>query len=106
MNMPEDLVGLLIKALRCTLSRKETVREFQQRFWNNQLQLKGLIGQDAYDIVADLAHDLDFFEPDPSLRAQDTTYYGHQRLEREIETALQRLSQSGISVPEPYDHKR
>jgi hypothetical protein len=54
------------------------------------------VGQQAYDILADLAYDLDFFEPDPFLRVESTSYYGRERLEEEIRTALRRLADLGI----------
>jgi len=101
MDTLENLLGLLAKTLRDTLSRKETVREFQRCFWGNQLRFKSSIGHDAYNILADLAYDLEFFEADPGVRAQESTYYGHERLEREIETALRQLAQLGISVLGP-----
>jgi hypothetical protein len=49
--------------------------------------------------LADLAYDLDFFEPDPFVRVESTSYYGHERLEEEIRTALRRLADLGIEIP-------
>jgi len=100
MGSLEKMLELLVRALRDPLSRKDTVRKFQLGFWGSQQSLKGSIGDDVYDLLADLAYDLDFFEADPIVRAGDCSYYGHERLEREIETALRRLSQVGIAVPD------
>jgi hypothetical protein len=99
MHTLEKMLSILVKALSEISARKESVREFQRCFWDNQLHIKSSIGENAYNILADLAYDLDFFEADPGVRAQDTTYYGDERLDREIEVALKRLSELGIAVP-------
>jgi hypothetical protein len=94
----EKMLGLLAKALRDPLSRKETVDEFLQCYFENQLLIKRSIGQDAYDIFGDLNFDLHFFVADPAWRAQDSSYYGDERLEQQIGTALQRLARLGIAL--------
>jgi hypothetical protein len=98
MSPLEKMLGLLVRALRDLTSRTETIRDFQECFRDKQL--KSLIGQDIYDIFADLAVDLAYFEADPGARAQNSSLYGHERLEREIETALGQLSRLGVAVPD------
>ena len=96
----ETMLGLLAKALRDRSSRKKAVDEFLRYHFKNELLLKRSGQGDALEILGDLAYDLNFFVADPALRAQDPAYYGDERLEREIKTAFQRLSQLGIATPE------
>jgi len=35
--------------------------------------------------------DLDYYEPDTAMRREDPTFYGDERLEREIQEALNKL---------------
>jgi hypothetical protein len=58
---------------------------------------KALYWSGSYDILADLAYDLDFLEPDPVGRVHP--FYGHERLEDEIRAALRRLADLGIKIP-------
>jgi hypothetical protein len=50
-----------------------------------------------------MAYDLDFFEDDPVARAQDPSFYGHERLEEEITEGFRRLSLYGIAIPSDLD---
>ena len=92
----DAMLALLIKALHTPCARKETIEQFQAFVWDWK---RPSIGQEAYDILADLAYDLDFFEPDPLRRAYDWVFYGHERMEKEIATALRRLADLGIEIP-------
>ena len=44
-----------------------------------------------WEILADLAYDLDFYVSDPSRRREDASYYGEERLIREIRESLTKL---------------
>ncbi len=44
-----------------------------------------------WEVLKVLAYDLDFYEPDPNLRAESAAYYGNQRVEQEIITALEKI---------------
>jgi hypothetical protein len=100
MDTLEKMLGLLTKALRNTSSRKETVNEFLRCYFENELPIQRSVGPEAFDILGDLFVDLHYFVADPALRAADPSYYGDERLEQEIGTALRLLSQLGIAVPE------
>jgi hypothetical protein len=96
MSPIDAMLALLVSAQRDRLNRKETINQFQSLVWDGR---EFLLGQDGYNVLADLAYDLDFFEPDPAARSKDSSYYGHDRLEEEIGTALQRLAGLGFAVP-------
>lgn len=75
---------LLEKILTDKSNRKQLVSEFQELIWNDE---------NASEILSELAYDLDFYEPDENLRRQDQSYYGDERLEEEIKSALQKLKE-------------
>ncbi|HWX83150.1 MAG TPA: hypothetical protein VNZ48_06075 [Xanthobacteraceae bacterium] len=99
MDALEKILGLLAKALRETSSRKETIDEYLRCYSESALLIKRSIGQDADDVLGDLFVDLNYFVADPATRAQDSSYFGDERLEREIRAALHRLSELGIAAP-------
>ena len=100
MDPLEKILQLLVKALRAPLERKETVDEFHSCFFDNEQVLERSIGEGAYQVLADLSWDLNFFVANPVWRMQDPSYYGDERLGEEIKEALRRLSQLGIAVPD------
>ena len=56
------------------------------------------IRHDVLAILDEVASDLAFYVADPDLRAQDPSYYGDERLVKEVESTLRLLSQVGIAV--------
>jgi hypothetical protein len=98
MDALEKMLGLLTNALRDSFSRETIVVEFLQCYFENELFIMRSVGQDAVDILAELAWDLNFYVADPARRAQDPSYYGDERLVSEIAAALRRLSQVGVTI--------
>lgn len=97
LNPAEQLLKLLSNALQNPAGRKLALHQFQQQVWN--VPDPPLTG-DAWEVLADLAHDLEFYEPDPKAREEDPSFYGDERLQEEIRTALARLKDLGITLPE------
>lgn len=91
----ENIVTVLLQALREPLSRKELVSKFQATVWEG---LDATIPASVRNVLEDLAYDLDFFEAVPTIRAEDPSYYGHRRLEEEVRAALLRLRDAGVDV--------
>jgi hypothetical protein len=92
----DKIVSLLIEALQDPRSRSETIKEAQSLVWDLR---KVSMNAEVYDVLADLAYDLDFFEPNQEMRKEDPSFYGEERLEEEIRVALRKLARLGISVP-------
>jgi hypothetical protein len=44
-----------------------------------------------WEVLRDLALDLDFYEPNEGSRAEDSSYFGDEQAEREIRAALGKL---------------
>ena len=92
----EKLVIILLETLRYREQRKQLIEAFQKQVWNGTEHLpEGPVSE----ILEDLAYDLDYHVAAPDLRREDASYYGDERLELEIRTALSRLKDSGVSVP-------
>jgi hypothetical protein len=92
----EQLVDLLVLALREPLRRKEIVAKFQAKVWEG---LDPTLSPNVRDVLRDLAYDLDFFEMPRDVRSEDATLYGHKRLEREILDAFAKLKAAGVTIP-------
>jgi hypothetical protein len=84
-----ELVQLLERAISDPGHRAEYIRAFQIHI----LRDEDLIFEDPLveEVLGDLAWDLDFYEPDERKRAEDASYYGDDRVEQEIRSALRKL---------------
>jgi hypothetical protein len=68
------------------LIKQKLIKEFQDEVWNDEsIQLN--------EILLELAYDLDFYEPNEEWRKEDPSYYGDDRLEEVIKTAIQKLKE-------------
>lgn len=63
-------------------NRSSLIKQFQELVWNDE---------NANEILSELAYDLDFYEPNEQWRKEDPSYYGDNRLEVEIKSAIQKL---------------
>lgn len=89
----QELTDLLVKALRDRPRRVEYVKRFQEIVWASE-DLRAT--PELTRVLRDLAYDLDLFEPDEQVRAEDPSLYGDARLEEEIRSALQRLAPEAL----------
>jgi hypothetical protein len=85
-----DLVVILRKLLVSDVGRAEIVREFQNSVWHGDL----LLPPHIEEIVRDLAFDFDHFEPDPSIRREDLSYFGSERLLEMAREAIEEINAS------------
>jgi hypothetical protein len=88
MATTEHLGALLREILVDTAMRKELVDRFQKLVLNGPA-LEAT--NEDVEIFADLAYDLNFYEPVPEARGEDPSFYGDERLEEEIRSALGNL---------------
>lgn len=72
--------------------RERLIKEFQQYIWDDPNDLSVF----DTEVLAELAHDLDFYESDENARKEDPSFYGDERLEREIRHALEKLKAKEI----------
>lgn len=65
------------------------VSTIQERVWSLEGEWPS---ETAEEVLRDLAYDLEYFEADPTVRAESTEYYGPSRALEEIRAALEKLS--------------
>ena len=80
-----QLVGLLREAVAQPAMLPTVVLKFQDSVWHSEISFPSRKAEDA---ARDLAHDLDYYESDPKLRAEDSSYFGEERAVAEIRSAL------------------
>ena len=88
-------VNVIIAMLRSTLqepdSLGEVIAQLQQAVFHETVNWSGAVEE----ILRDLAYDLDYYQPDPRVRCEDSTLIDEEKALAEIEAALQRIHQSG-----------
>lgn len=87
-----DLRSLLEEALSSPTARLECIKRFQDYVFHHAEPIKGANPQ-QWDVLNDLALDLDYYEPDVEKRREDSTFYGDERVTEEIREALGKVNQ-------------
>ena len=67
--------------------KQELIKEFQDEVWNDE----SIQNETLNEILSELAYDLDFYEPNEEWRKESLSYYGDDRLEKVVKTAIQKL---------------
>ena len=68
-------------------NRTKLIKEFQDEVWNDE----SIQDEKLNEILSELAYDLDFYEPNEEWRKESISYYGDERLEKEIKSAIQKI---------------
>jgi hypothetical protein len=79
---------ILKQILTSKSNRKQLINEFQNQVWNEHLN----ISEPILNVLSELAYDLDYYEPDDVLRSQYDSYFGNDKLEQEIQIALNKIA--------------
>ena len=69
--------------------RTELIKSFQNEVWDDE----SIKYEAINEILSELAYDLDFYEPNEEWRKEDPSYYGNDRLKKEITQAIKKLKQ-------------
>ncbi len=69
--------------------RQKLIKQFQDEVWNDE----SIQDETLNEILSELAYDLDFYEPNEEWKKEDPSYYGDDRLEVVIKTAIQKLQE-------------
>lgn len=88
-----EMTTLLLDIASRADERDRKIREFQQYVWHTDKPPSGFDDRD-WEIMADLAHDLDYYEGNPEWRHEDASFYGEERLVREIHESIAKLINS------------
>lgn len=70
-------------------NRKKLIEEFQQSIWDSDSN------NIEYEILSELAYDLDYYEPNEQSRKEHSSYYGEEHLIKEIESAINKIKSIG-----------
>lgn len=96
-----DLVSMLNHIVQRPQHRLHLIHQFQQLVWRSAdtSEPPDTDENAAAEVLLDLAHDLDFYEPDPAKRSESPAFYGDERLEAEVQAALAKLTARRTAVP-------
>jgi len=100
------LIPLLQSALTEPSKREDAISQFQNAVLGCPEPVHlipetlGSRKDAIWEILGDLAWDLDFYEENPSWRRQDPSYYGEERLAQEILDAFEKLRKKGVNIPQ------
>lgn len=67
--------------------RVEIIKDFQNRFWDDN----SITNHAIENILSELTYDLNFYEPDVKLRKESPSYYGDDLLEEIIKGYIQKI---------------
>lgn len=95
--------GQVIDQLRKALSDPELLSpafsELEALVYNDETEYQQL-PEHEQEVLAELACDLEYFEPNPEWRKEAACFYGPERAIEEIRRALVQLSVGGASKPD------
>ena len=80
----EDIYKKLEQIISDKQTRTSEIKEFQAIVWNDEISFSSEVD----DCLADLAQDLDYYEVNEEVRKEDSSYYGEERLIKEINSSL------------------
>jgi len=86
-----DLINLIEKILSDKENRINLIKDFQQKISNINIEKNENFKNDIFEILNELAYDMDFYESNPKFRKEDPSYYGEERLRLEIKEALEKI---------------
>lgn len=69
----------LLHEIKNTPHSIDLIRKFQYEIWNMEET------DDVDEILIELAYELDYYEPNPIIRLEDPSYYGEEKLFKEID---------------------
>ena len=85
-----ELTTLLLDIASRPDERERKIRQFQEYVFHTAVAPSGFDEQD-WEVMAELAYDLDFYEGSPEWRHGDASFYGEERLIREIRESIAKL---------------
>jgi predicted nucleic acid-binding protein len=82
------LIGLLKEAIENPKNRSERIKRFQQLVWDTREDEIAPGEQEIWDILNDLAADLDYYEPNEEWRREDPSFFGDEEVCQRILIAI------------------
>ncbi|MGC8785738.1 MAG: hypothetical protein ACP5RN_15320 [Armatimonadota bacterium] len=87
----EMLIGLLKEAIENPKNRSERIKRFQQLVWDTREDEIAPDEQQIWDILNDLAVDLDYYEPNEEWRRESPSFFGDEEVCQRILAAIAKV---------------
>jgi hypothetical protein len=94
----KKLVANLVNAQRDPKFLASEIEKFSSTFYHAPEDEDAAFPKPIFDVLADLAMDLEHYVADPKARAEDPSYFGDEKAMEKIKAALKRLKDLGIDV--------
>ncbi len=85
-----DLIAILNVVLTNESERASALKDFQMFVFDASAPISGS-SEAQWEIINNLAFDLDYYEPKVLLRNEDPSFYDDRRLANEVKIALQKI---------------
>lgn len=83
-----NIVKLLFEAYNSQGKERESkIKKVQELIWEDQT----INDEKLNDILTDIAYNLDFYEPNEEWRKENPSFYGDEKLEKEIRGSLKKI---------------
>lgn len=92
------LVGNLVGAQKDSRTLSGQVESFLWTFRKAPKGVKASLPDAVFNVLADLAMDLEYYVHDPNARAEDPSYFGDEKALEKINSALVKLQNLGINL--------
>ncbi len=99
----KKLVTNLINAQRDTRVLASEIETFLSSFYHASEDEEASFPKPIFDVLADLAMELEHYVSDPKARAEDPSYFGDEKAIEKNESALSGLKNLGIDVESCID---
>jgi hypothetical protein len=88
----ETIIDSFIRLLQSLLDQPcdlpAGIPRLQQQIWNATPHAKS---SPQWEVLEELAYDLDYYQPDPRIRSENKSFYGDERALAEIKSTLLKL---------------
>ena len=81
-------MDILKEILSKEKEKQELIKAFQEKVWNEEDYSSD---DRVNEVLSELAYDLDFYQPNKSLKKESPSYYGQERLEKELTEAIDKI---------------
>jgi hypothetical protein len=97
MQLIDELIGLLKCIKNGCAGWEDAFVDLKNKLYRGYFSD---LPEDVRDILNELYHDLHFYVANPEWRKEDPSYYGQEGLKQHVISALGKLRQLGVEIPD------
>jgi len=86
-DIVDNRIRILERAIQQPERLSELIEEFQGIVWNTERETE----TPEWQVLSDLALDLEYYEPNPERRKEDKSFFAEERAINEIKIALSKF---------------